>query len=147
MTISTAAGTNVALVSGLPATYDAAGFGALVFVDVGEVENVPEFGGTSQEITFTSLKDAVVRKAKGAFDAGSVSLVLGRDVSDAGQALLKSGAVHTNNTEHSFEVTFPDGSIQYFSALVMSYTTNTNDVNSIIRSTALVSITNVVIEA
>lgn len=147
MSIFTNAGTNLAIVSGLPATYDSAGFAALSFVDVGEVENIPEYGGTSQEITFTSLKDLIVKKLKGSFDPGSISVTLGRDVADAGQVVVAAAAAPTNNTEHSIAITFSDGSINYFTALVMSYTINPNDVNSVVRSTMQVSLTNVVIEA
>ena len=146
MAINTAAGTTLSLVAGAPATYDNAGFAALTYVEVAEIESLPEFGGTSQEITFTALSDIITRKAKGAFDAGSVSLGLGRDTSDAGQTLIKGGAVPTVNTVFSFKVLYPDASVQYFTALIMSYTTNTNDVNSVIRSTALISLTNVVVE-
>jgi hypothetical protein len=147
MSIITNAGTNLAIVSGEPATYDAPGFGALSFVDVGEVENIPEYGGVSQEITFTALKDLIVKKLKGSFDPGSIAITLGRDVADAGQVVVSAAAAPTNNTQHSISVTFSDGSIHYFTALVMSYTTNPNDVNSVVRSTMNLSLTNVVVEA
>ena len=147
MAFITNAGTVLAMVAGEPATYDDTGFGALVFVDVAEVESIPEYGGTSQEITFTALADAIVNKRKGSFDPGSLPIPLGRDVADAGQILMKAAAVHTNNAVQSFSITFSDASIHYFTGLVMGYTVNPNDVNSVVKSTATVALTNVVVEA
>tara|TARA_R110000850_G_scaffold11976_4_gene40754 strand:- start:32196 stop:32639 length:444 start_codon:yes stop_codon:yes gene_type:complete len=147
MAFITNAGTVLAMVAGVPATYDAVGFAALTFVPVSEVETLPAYGGTSQEITFTALDDAIVNKRKGSFDPGSISISLGRDVSDAGQTLMQAAGVHTNNAEQSFSVTFSDASVHYFTGLVMGFDTIPNDANSVVKSAPNVALTNVVVEA
>ena len=48
MAIQTSAGTTLGIVSGLPATYDAAGFGALTFATVGEMQSLTQ---TAKSIT------------------------------------------------------------------------------------------------
>lgn len=145
MALQTSAGILLSLVEGAPATYDAAGFGALTLVDVGDIESIGEFGGTSQINNFTGLTDIVVQKFKGAFDAGSFGLGLGQDRSDAGQALLVAAAVPTNNAVQSVSVTFTNGDIAYFTCIISSYTTNISDVNSIVKSTAQIELNNLVV--
>ncbi|EPM82047.1 hypothetical protein A260_28286, partial [Pseudomonas syringae pv. actinidiae ICMP 19068] len=56
-----------------------------VYVDVGEIEDLGEFGDTFSSVTFTSLKDGRVRKYKGTADAGDMTLTVGLDNGDAGQ--------------------------------------------------------------
>ena len=56
------------------------------YVDVGEIEDLGEFGDTFSSVTFTSLRDGRVRKYKGTADAGDLTLTVGLDNGDLGQA-------------------------------------------------------------
>ena len=145
MAITTSAGASLAIVKAEPATYDIAGFSALVFVDVGQIETMGEFGGSSQVIEFTGLTDVVVQKFKGSFNAGTIAVGLGKDITDVGQILLEAGAIPTENGVHSVEVTDANGDILYFTCIVTGYTTNIADVNSVIKSTSNLEINNEVI--
>lgn len=56
-----------------------------VYVEIGEVESIGEFGDSAATITFTSLSKSRVRKRKGARDAGDLSVVCANDPLDPGQ--------------------------------------------------------------
>lgn len=95
------------------------------YTEIGEIENLGEFGDESNAVTFLSLAAARVRKLKGARDAGTLALVCGRDPLDAGQQALD--AAEQTDFAYNFKVIpsdapsadYADGVI-YFSAIVMS---------------------------
>lgn len=142
MPTQTALGLTLAVSAGEPATYDIAGFAALTFIDVGDVETVPEFGGSSQVIEFINITTGLVQKFKGSFNAGSLSVNLGRDITDVGQIVLKDGAVPTDNTVHSFSFTETGGDIIYVTGIVTSYTVNYSDANSVTKATVVLELDN-----
>ena len=142
MAINTTAGASISIVKAEPATYDIADFGALTFVEVGDIETMGEFGGRSQVIEFTGIKDIVTQKFKGSFNAGSMSVGLGKNVTDAGQALLVAGAIPSENGVHSVEFKDAAGDIVYFTCIVTGYTTNPADVNAVIKSTVTLELNN-----
>lgn len=147
MTVDVSTGTLFAIVAGEPATFDEAGFAALSFVNVGELTDLPEYGPDVSVVTHEPLETGVTEKHKGFINYGSLALGLGRDSSDAGQAVLSEGVDGTTkNDEHSVRVTFPNGSIHYYLAKVFSYTTNAGSANSIVASTANIEINSKILE-
>ena len=143
MSITKTASTTLAIVAGAPATYDIAGFAAQVHVNVGEIETMSEFGGVSQIGTFNAISRVITDKYKGAYDAGELSLGLGKDIADAGQVILEAGSDPlAANDVHSVKITDANGDIIYFTCLVGSYTTNFGDINSLVKSTASLAINN-----
>jgi hypothetical protein len=122
MAIQTSAGTTLGIVSGTPATYDAAGFGALAFTTVGEITEIPAFGSVYNLITHSPLGERRVVKRKGSVNDGTLTLSFAADAADAGQVAAKAAAA--TDTEVSVEITYPDGEIDYFTGLVMSYQVN-----------------------
>ena len=81
-------------------------FEALTFVEVGEIEDMGEFGSEFSTINFTSLGDRLVRKFKGTEDPGTMTLQMGMDPDDTGQDMLNTalvfGAVPTGSTSAAF---------------------------------------------
>ena len=69
-----------------------AGFEALTFVEVGEVEDLGEWGAEGKEVTFVGLADGYTRRLKGSVDSGSVELICARDALDAGQSAMRAAA-------------------------------------------------------
>ena len=65
MSVLTSTGTILSVVADEPATIDAAGFGALTFVEVGEVTDIPEYGPNVQVVEHNPLKTGVTQKFKG----------------------------------------------------------------------------------
>lgn len=144
MGAQTSAGTSIALSAAAPETYDAVGFAALTFTDLGEVTNIGEFGRVYNLVTHNPLATRRTEKFKGSFDDGSLSLDLAVDSVDAGQILAK--AALASDDSYSFEVTFQDGSISYFSAQTMSFTTNVQGVDAILSGSMAIEVDNDIVE-
>lgn len=141
MTVKTSTGTLFGVVKAIPATHDAAGFGALTFINVAEVTDIPELGPAVTVITHEPLATGVTEKHKGFINYGSNSLGLGHDATDAGQLILSEGVDGSGqNNEHSFAITDQDGVIDYFTGKIFSYTKNRGAANSIVASTVLIEV-------
>lgn len=147
MSKMTSTGTILAVSAASPATVDASGFGALSFTTVGEAIDIPEYGPTVQVVESNPLATGVTEKFNGFINYGSLSIGLDLDLEDAGQAILEAGVPvpPAQFTPHSFKITFPDGTIEYFVAGIFSYTRNPSTANSMIGSTALLEINSKII--
>jgi len=141
MAYYTAAGTVFSVASGAPATFDAAGFEALAYTTVGEVTSVPSHGATYALVTHNPIADRVTRKLKGSVNYGSLTIPMALDTADAGQDIMRD---HADGTQVdgvvSAKVEYPDGTTEYFTALVMSFTTAGDGVDSILSAEAMVEI-------
>jgi len=102
-----------------PATFDAAGYAALSWTEVGEASEVPEFGAAYSAVTFTPLKTGIVNKFHGELNYGSITIPLGYDPTDAGQIILI--AALASKDEISFRETRSDDTIRYIMGKVMSF--------------------------
>lgn len=142
--VFTSAGTTIAVSATAPATYDQSGFAALTFTDIGEISDAGEFGREYNLVTFNPLADRRTVKRKGSYNDGSMAMTLGRVPSDAGQAILIAGL--DSDDSYSFEVTLQDGTVQYFSGQIMSYTTNVGSVDQITTASVTLEIDNDIIE-
>lgn len=139
----TSTGVLLAVFAGPPATVDSAGFGAvsMTYTPVGEVVEIPEYGPNAQVVESNPLATGITEKFKGFINYGSVALGLEIDFDDAGQQIFEDAVEGaTKNTQHSFRITYPDGTIEYFAGKVFSYTRNPGSANSMIGSTAQVEI-------
>lgn len=147
MTVQTNAGTTLAISASSPATYDQAGFAALSFTDVGEVVSIGEHGSNYALVTHSPLSSRRVQKFKGSVNDGSMAVGLGMDLTDAGQTLLLAGADGAAvDVGHAVQITYQDGSIEYFSAKVMSYTRNPSTIDSIVAANTTFELVNQVID-
>lgn len=145
--VFTSAGTLYAVSAGVPATYDQAGFAALTFTDVAEVVDIGEYGPTYEVVNHNPLETRRTVKRKGTVNDGALPIQLGRDPADAGQAILIAGTDGANkDVVHSHRITLQDGTIQYFTGQIFSYTTNVGSANQIVGATVNVEIDNAVIE-
>lgn len=117
MGTTTAAGTGLAISAATPATEDAAGYAALTYTEVAQIEQIGAFGSITEVITFQPLKGPA-QKHKGPTNYGAIQPSLAHDDSDAGQTLLRAAADDLTSKLYSFEVTYPDGAIRYFQGRV-----------------------------
>ena len=141
MATMTSTGVTLGVVADVPATQDAAGYEALTFETVGSLIDIPEFGPNAQVVESMPLASGAVLKYKGMINYGSVSLGLEIDFEDEGQAVFESAVEGaTKNDQHSFELTYPDGTVEYFGGKVFSYTRAPGSANSMIGSTVQVEI-------
>lgn len=128
-----------------------AAYEALTYVEVGEVEDLGEFGDESQEITFTSLGDGRVRKLKGPRDAGTFTVVVGDDPADAGQEDMVEAEAEIFDYAMKIELNDklnPTGtnSIFFFMGKVMSKRLNVGNATNVVRRNFTVGINTDIIE-
>tara|TARA_Y100000310_G_scaffold3912_1_gene4797 strand:+ start:486 stop:932 length:447 start_codon:yes stop_codon:yes gene_type:complete len=148
MTVQTNAGTTIEVSTATPATYDAVGFAALSFTNIAEVVSIAEHGGTTALVTHNPLDTRRTAKFKGSINDGSMVVGLGMDIADAGQVILKDGALGANiDVDHSFQITYQDGGIEYFQAKIMGYTRNPGTIDQIVGANTTLELVNDVIDA
>lgn len=119
MTQYTGAGTCLSVSAAAPATHDSAGFAALTWTQVGELESIGEFKINHATVTFANLCTGKTSVKKGAEDAVTVPVVVALDRDDAGQTLLTT-ARKSLTLIYSFKILEANGDIVYFRAQVMS---------------------------
>ena len=102
-----------------PVTFDADGYVALSWTEVGGVSEIPEFGATYSAVTFTPLQTGIVDKFHGELNYGSITIPLGYDSEDAGQIILRDSLA--SKDEISFRETRSDGTVRYIMGKVMSF--------------------------
>lgn len=140
----TAAGSALALCASLPATHDAAGFGALTFLEVGGVDKIGTFGATPGKVTFQPLKGPV-QKYKGPVDYGALSVSMAHDDDDAGQALLRVAADNQLD-DYAQRVTLPDGSRRYFLGKVFGYQEAVEGAESMLMGSTTIEINSTIVK-
>lgn len=136
---TTAQGTALAITAAAPATFDEAGYEALTYTEIGEIEKIGTIGATTAKVEFTPLKGGK-QKHKGSTDFGSLQPSLAHDDEDAGQTLLRTASEPGNNAKYSFKVTYPDGAIRYFQGRVFGYPETVDGADSIIMATPTIEI-------
>ena len=139
MGVGTVAGTAIGISAVLPVTYNVAGYVALTFTNIGNIEDGGEHGREYAEVTFNPIDTRATRKYKGSFNEGNKTLSIGYDSDDAGMILLKT-ALHDDN-DYAFEVAYPNGDIDYFIAKVMTLTKATGGVDTIRMASVTLGIT------
>lgn len=139
MAVRTSAGTTIKLSAGTPATFNAAGYAALIWTTIGEVTDLGEFGREFNLVTHNPLGSRGTVKKKGSFNEGSITLQLGLDTDDAGQILAKTA--HLSDNDYSFEIATQNGDKYYFQAQVMSFKVGVGGVDQITAATIMLEIT------
>lgn len=140
MSISTAAGVQF-FIGTTAAAESLSQFLEDTYTEVGEVEDLGEFGDESEEVTFGSLANARLQKLKGIRDAGTLALICGNDESDTGQdAMITAEAEDV--LDFNFKVILNDKvtlggtpSEHYFRGKVMSKRLGVGTVNNVTRRT------------
>lgn len=140
----TSAGTTLSISAAAPAIYDAAGFLALTWTEIGEVSDLGEFGRQYNLVTFNTLGNRRTVKRKGSYNDGTIAAQMARVPSDAGQAILTVAV--DSDTSYSVKIVLQDGTIFYTTAQIMSYTTNVGNVDQITSATVNLEIDNDIIE-
>lgn len=143
--VFTSAGTTISITAQRPAAYTRAGFEALTgFKEIAEVVDGGEFGRTYNPVTHNSLSQRRTVKRKGSYNDGAMNCQLARVPSDEGQSILTEAV--NSDASYSIRVVLQDRTTFYFSAQVMSYTTNIGTVDSITAATVNLEIDNDIIE-
>uniref|UniRef100_A0A1A7GE56 Phage tail protein n=1 Tax=biofilter metagenome TaxID=1070537 RepID=A0A1A7GE56_9ZZZZ len=139
-----AAGTRFGIVGGVPATFDAAGFSALIFIDIGKIKNGGEIGKQFEIIRNNYLSQRGTEKRKGTFDAGSLTLEV--DVkTDAGQAMCETAL--ESDDDYNFQIKFKTGLTYYVRGLVTGFKKKVGGPNDMFAATITVELNPFVDEA
>lgn len=116
------------------------------WLEIGEVTNFSEFGRVYQLITHQSIGERGDRKFKGSYNDGEISLQLGRDPSDAGQAAAITA--RDADSDYWFKVELNDDTAALttpttftFQGKVMSYTANIGGPNQVVGASIQIAIT------
>src|SRR5690606_15990965 len=141
----TSAGTKLAISAAAPATQDAAGYAALTFTEVGEVEQIGAFGSSTEVVTFQPLRGPQ-QQHKGGTNYGSLSPSIAHSDEDAGQTLLRTASEDETNKLYSFEITYQTGAKRYFQGRVFGYPENVGAANSMLMANPNVGISTKVIK-
>lgn len=146
----TATGTVLAMTATTtpPATFDAAGYAALTYLDVGCAESYGSFGGEKTITEFICINDGIVQKVNGSVNYGNLEVTLA--LNDATSAW---DAIHTafddkSAGDYHFKVQYPNaqnstgtGAIRYFSGKVSSVKENVSGANDVVTVTLTIAIT------
>jgi hypothetical protein len=143
MTSTTAAGTALAISAGVPATQDSAGYSALTFTEITQIEKIGAIGASFAKVEFQPLKGAK-QKHKGSVDYGSLQPTLAHDDADAGQTILRTSA--GSNALFAFKVTLPDGAVRYFQGRTFGYPENIDGADNVLTATPTVEINTAIIK-
>ena len=109
------------------------------WTEIGLIENLGELGDEASSVTGAAIGDSRIRKAKGARDAGTMSVICFHDPTDTGQAAVE--AAEQTNDNYAFKLIIADGppgysdTTKYFRGLVMGRRQNVGTNDNIIRNT------------
>jgi hypothetical protein len=117
MPVFTAAGTCLSVSTAAPAAWTAAGFAALTWTTVGELESIPEFIIEHATANFTNLCTGKTSVLKASENPSSGDVMVGMDRDDAGQVVM-TAARKSKTQVLSLRIAEPNGDIVYFRAQV-----------------------------
>jgi len=110
-------GTTIGTSAALPATFNAAGYAALTFTNIGEVLDIGELAKTYNLITHQAVGRNYPEKIKGTFDIPNVTLTIGKIAADGGQVALQAALAAA--ASYAFVITLPSGNSGSFTGKVV----------------------------
>lgn len=140
--VRTTAGTVIGISAGVPATCDAAGFAALTYTAIGEITDFGEFGRVYAVVTHVAVAGRSTTKRKGSYNEGTADLQLALDRSDAGQIIARQALA--SDASYAFRLIHQDGTIDYLSGQVVSFTTNVGGPDQILSGALSVELEHIV---
>ena len=136
-TTRAAAGTKFSIASGAPATYDAAGFAAQTYKNIGRIQNGGEFDKQFEIITANFLDRRGTLKRKGTWDAGDLSLEVAL-ATDEGQTLCETAM--DSDDDYSIKVSLSNGVVYYLRGIVTAFRTRVGGPNDLLTATITIGL-------
>jgi len=143
MVSTTSAGSALAISAGTPTSQLPAGYSALTYTEIGQIQNIGAIGATYAKVEFQPLKGPK-QKHKGSVDYGTLNPTLAHDEADAGQTLLRTAS--DSNNLYAFAVTYPNGAKRYFQGRVFGYPETTDGADSIITAAPTIEIDTAIVK-
>ena len=128
----TSATTKVYIAAGqTPATYDAAGFNALTWVEITELSSIGELGGQHTVVTHIPVGTAAVVKRAGSTNYGTMEMT-GARTTEAVQDSVRS--VFASRASTPFKVVYPTalGETDMFTGICTNVRTNVGNADQIL---------------
>lgn len=130
----------------------ASAYAADTWTEIGGAVDIGAFGDTANEIKVDVISDSRTHKAKGTFDAGTMTLKCAYNSTDTGQDALIAAVADPKG--YNFKIVGNDAitpstgtnSISYFKAKVMSKSTERGTANNIVMLNSSLSIDSAVLE-
>lgn len=151
MTVSTAGKSKIYVGSTSNTAPSLAEYEADSYIEIGQLQDLGEFGGEASAVTYTTIADRYTHKLAGTIDSGTLELICARSPADPGQIILK-GAV-TEHLKRRFKVVLNDApdsngtpSVFYFWAVTRSARSTYGDGNEVITTTFVVDIDGEILE-
>lgn len=137
----TAAGSKLFVSATKPGTYDAAGFEALTWTEVGEVTEIPQFGKVYTIVNHLPLGQRQTIKRKGSYDNGTVDVPYAFDpAGDAGQTILEAAVDSDNSYSFRIDVKNPAVKSVYFTAQITSRPITLGGTDAIVMANSALAI-------
>jgi hypothetical protein len=114
------------------------------FAAIGEVISFDGPGGSASLIDVSHLGSTAKEKRKGLKDNGQFTMVVNKIFNNAGQVAVS--AAQDENDPYNIKVTYPDGTIHDFKALVMEFKITGGGVDDVLRGNITLEITGPVTE-
>ncbi|WP_434619192.1 hypothetical protein [Azospirillum sp. B2RO_4] len=127
-------------------------YDALTWVKVGNLLDVGEFGAQFQEVTYTTIDEAIVHRLKGALDNGTFSITVARNPDDEGQGDVLAGLDSYENVNIKVELNDkPAGAGAKptrfcYPAKIFSYKNQFGDANQVVKAVINIGIDGGIIE-
>lgn len=128
-------------------------FFAQDWTEVGLVESFGEYGRVFDVVKFQEVASGRTRKMKGGYDDGSVQFAFGKDLTDAGQAIMKVAADAIDQSHYGMRIEYNDApssvggpTTAFFRGLVTSWKTGMGAVNSVIKAMSQVEVDSDIVE-
>jgi len=131
--VQTLVETTISVSASLPATFDNTGYAALTYSAIGQVTDWTPGGQVYNVTTSNPIAQRSTDKYKGTFNNGADTITVNRDDDDAGQVIIQAALI--DDADYSFEVTYQDGTIDYFTGKVVSFDTVAGGADSIVQKT------------
>jgi hypothetical protein len=151
MTVSTSSQCTIAIGPAVTSATDtAAEFAALSYQNISQIQDLGEFGDASNDVSAAHLTDGRTLHQKGVFDAGTMTVVMSYDRTDAGQSALAAASADTTSANYAFRITLNDGvdpTTVYFRGQVMRYRLAPGGSDNVIQAIAEIGINSVLVVA
>jgi hypothetical protein len=138
MSLFKSAGATLHISAATPATFDQAGYSALSYTKVGQIESIGDFGREREINKFVPLETGIAMKVVGSADAGAPDIVVALDTDDAGQVLMK--AASRSDNAYSIKITSKQGDVYYMQAFVKKWKVQIGDANGITKAATSIEI-------
>lgn len=133
MTVRSSSGTCVSVSITAPATHNTAGFDALTWTQVGELESIGDVAIQHASVTFPNLCTGKTSTLKGTEEGITLPIGVGLDRDDAGQVIMTAARASLTQIL-SLKISEANGDALYLRAYVMGETITYGDGNSVKRA-------------